>query len=431
MTIKKAVVSVAISLVMTLSSMPISANELSERLTDLLESHDLIQAAKQNIKSSEYQVGVERSGWFPELNVKLQGGLEDYQRNPGVDQTSDTYSATVSAKQLLWDFGALNAAIDKTQYGVSKASAELDKQRQYLMLAGLESEIDLYTATLRINFAKKSEQNIKNQTKLESARVDAGQGYATDLLQAKSQLASAEAKSIEAQGELIQAKNRYRAIFNSQKTTPVKRLDLPNIDAFIPLTLENSISQALDSQPDLVVSKANHDIAKADIIKVKKTEWMPKINLVLLYSYDDNPDGRDLNREQKNVGVDFNWNFNTGLKASKSVSAASHYANSVGDEYKNIKRQVIENTSNAWNQLQIAKRRAQSLSVQASITEEFLILARKERELGRRSLLDVLVAETSLLNAKSDTIAAESEIMKAKLNLLLQVAKLDLSLLNQ
>jgi adhesin transport system outer membrane protein len=43
---------------------------------------------------------------------------------------------------------------------------------------------------------------------------------------------------------------------------------------------------------------------------------------------------------------------------------------------------------------------------QAQISGNFLDLARKERELGRRSLLDLLNGEVALINAQSDAAAA-------------------------
>lgn len=45
--------------------------------------------------------------------------------------------------------------------------------------------------------------------------------------------------------------------------------------------------------------------------------------------------------------------------------------------------------------------RAEFLSNQVSMAANFLELARKERELGRRSLLDILNGEIGLINAQA------------------------------
>jgi adhesin transport system outer membrane protein len=82
---------------------------------------------------------------------------------------------------------------------------------------------------------------------------------------------------------------------------------------------------------------------------------------------------------------------------------------------KNI---ISEQVRAAWQQLQTSRENAQFLRNQANIASEFLELARKERRLGRRSLIDVLAGETALINASSDAASAESNISVAAFTLL-------------
>ena len=62
---------------------------------------------------------------------------------------------------------------------------------------------------------------------------------------------------------------------------------------------------------------------------------------------------------------------------------------------------------------------------QANIAAEFLTLARKERKLGKRSLLDLLTGETNLVNAESDAASAERDVDIAAFTLLAVMGKLD------
>ena len=64
------------------------------------------------------------------------------------------------------------------------------------------------------------------------------------------------------------------------------------------------------------------------------------------------------------------------------------------------------------------QRNAQFLRNQANISGEFLRLARKERQLGRRSLLDVLSGETVEINASSDASNAENQVIVAAYTML-------------
>lgn len=69
---------------------------------------------------------------------------------------------------------------------------------------------------------------------------------------------------------------------------------------------------------------------------------------------------------------------------------------------------------------------AAHLHNQANIAAEFLDLARKERDLGRRSLIDVLSAETALINASSDAASADTDIALSVYKILNVMGKLTL-----
>jgi outer membrane protein, adhesin transport system len=73
---------------------------------------------------------------------------------------------------------------------------------------------------------------------------------------------------------------------------------------------------------------------------------------------------------------------------------------------------------NAWEGLDTAKEKLDYLRTQSDISAEFLELARKERTLGTRSLIDVLAGETSLINASADAAAAETDVAVAVYKLL-------------
>jgi adhesin transport system outer membrane protein len=88
---------------------------------------------------------------------------------------------------------------------------------------------------------------------------------------------------------------------------------------------------------------------------------------------------------------------------------------------------VEEQAKNTFEQLQVAQENAGFLDNQANIAGEFLALAREERQLGRRSLIDVLSGETAEINALSDAETAKSQVAITAYTLLFILGKLDIS----
>ena len=90
---------------------------------------------------------------------------------------------------------------------------------------------------------------------------------------------------------------------------------------------------------------------------------------------------------------------------------------------------VEEQVRNAWENLDTARQNAGYLENQVQIAGEFLRLASEERLHGRRSLIDVLSGETSLINAQSDAASAEADVTVAAFTLLRSSGLLDTAMI--
>ena len=79
----------------------------------------------------------------------------------------------------------------------------------------------------------------------------------------------------------------------------------------------------------------------------------------------------------------------------------------------------------SWRNLETARDNRLNLNNQVRLAEEFLNIARQERAVGKRNLLDVLSAETNLLNAQSDQASTEFDVLSAGYTLLQAIGRLD------
>ena len=67
---------------------------------------------------------------------------------------------------------------------------------------------------------------------------------------------------------------------------------------------------------------------------------------------------------------------------------------------------------------------------QVDIASEFLDLARRERQLGNRSLIDVLGGETNLINAASDAASADADVAITVFEVLAAMGHLDATIID-
>ena len=399
---------------------------LSVLLPELLKGHNLNQAAEADLKAAQERIRASMGGWFPQLNVTAHYGHEEQNKPSGTDDTNFVArNLTISVTQLLWDFDLTPSTIRAARLAREQANATLEAARQNVQLRGIVAYLNVLRATEIVEFAQRSESNIKHQAELENARVERGAGFSTDVLQAKTQLAGAQARRVQAQGALRVARNAYRAMFYKdagdvgQMIRPVLPVDM------LPATIEESVAMAHKSNPSLHVAQLAAEVARETISQTRASGYYPRIDAVGQLTYKDD-DGGTLGSQNEGIGkLQVSWPFNLGLTAANSVRAAEGDYLATQKRYADARELIEEQTRNAWENLKTATENAELLKNQANIASEFLELARKEQQLGRRSLLDVLAGETTLVNASSDAASAETDVSIAVFSLLAAMGVLD------
>ncbi|MDO6565294.1 TolC family protein [Amphritea sp. 1_MG-2023] len=403
-------------------------DSFKSRVNVVLSEHHLAKMVDADLEAAEAQVSVERSAYFPKIDVNASTGYQDIDRDVGASDVYDPKEVSVSVNQLIYDFGATSAKVDVARQVTDKESLENALQRKNLIFAAVEAHLELVKAHRLKEFAEKSEENVRVLTQQENARVDAGKGYATDVLQAKAQLASAEARRVVANSDLNIAENRYKAVYGYLQPAGVK-LETLNIPSdLLPTSLAEVEQLVTEASPDVLAALARHQVARASLQATSKSEYMPRVDLALSHARYEDRDGTEGSREDSLATLNFRWSFDSGLKASHLVTAANAQALSESEKANYVLVQSLEEARNAWNSWGMSQDRTRYLLNQVEISKLFLKLALKERGYGRRSLLDILNAATALINAESAAAEAELDETLSAFRLLRASGRLDLEL---
>lgn len=407
------------------------ADEIYTVLPYVIDNHDRVRAAEARLTAARNRAREALGDWYPTLGQTLNAGHERQQNDGGDDSSTGFNEYDISLTQLLWDFGSTNAAIDKARLQVEEARYSLIETRQSLILEAVTAYMNLVRARATRDFADESEANIRRQTGLEEALVSLGSGFSTDVLQAKTQLAGAQARRAQNEGALINALNRYKAVFGRMPDDISALGEVPYPSAYLPTSLTQSVDISLETNPALKNAILAADIAVEDVRIAKADNFFPRIEASGERKFKKNVGGTIGSEQETLAKVEMTLDFNLGftaintLKASKSDLSASTFT--AADTRRNIEEQV----RNAWQQLDTARRTASHLNNQANIAAAFLELARNERQLGRRSLIDVLSGETNLINSRSDALSAETDVIIAAYGLLAATGQLNYDIIKR
>jgi len=412
-------------------ALPLSAQgeTLKEAVSKLLTHHNRVLSAQDDLEAARERIRVTKGDWFPQLNMTTYYGKED--RNmPNNVQTRFNGSRDLDFRvdQLLYNFGKSNADLRVAKLQHSRSQATFDSTSQDLVLEAVVAYLELKQAEAVLKYAQQSEANIKKQTEMEDTRVKKGLGYSTDYLQSKTQLLGAQARRVRAEGQLSSAKNRAIAVFY-RPAEEISILEMvKNPVDLLPPTLDEAEKEALEANPRLRASQFGVESAKERITSTRGKQ-LPTIKGAFEAEYMIDKEGIEGYRDEQLAKVELTWPINLGFTVANDVRASRKDYSAAVKSDRDLQDLLVEEVRNAWDRLNTARLNATLLRDQETIAAAFLELARKEQQLGRRSLLDVLAGETALINAQSNAAAAETEIAISSFTLLQTMGQLDLNII--
>ncbi|MAF94720.1 MAG: outer membrane efflux protein, partial [Rhodospirillaceae bacterium] len=179
----------------------------------------------------------------------------------------------------------------------------------------------------------------------------------------------------------------------------------------LPKTLDEVIRVMYQDNPALRSSKLDADILRQTIRQTRADELFPSINAIAETKRKEDVGGTIGKATEQLFKVELTYSLNLGLTEFNTIRAARKDHLAATDRYIDARDSFEEQARNSWSDFERDRLNAEFLKNQASIAAEFLELARRERQLGKRSLIDVLAGETALINANSDATAVETDVM--------------------
>jgi adhesin transport system outer membrane protein len=397
-----------------ISSQDLNTNsdfDLVSSLELVLKNHKLIEASKIDSKAAEFRVKQSKGAYYPSLDVTANYGHERIiKHGPTNDTQLVARDATAKITQTITDFGLRESTVKTSELSL-KQSLALEKQiKNDLLLRALTAYLRVIQSRESVKYAVQSVANIKKQTELEDAAVSAGGGLTSDVLQAKTQLAGAQARLIQFEGVLDAAKHEFEYLYGF---FPKNLNDLKltkSITDQLPQSIEETVENTMKNNPSLIAARITEDIGK-EAINTARSSLFPTIKGILSHSEKQDFGGIVGFKRESSAKIDFSYPLNLSFSeyAGKDAAVESYLATSTRiRDQENMIKQMVRTT---WDGLDTAQKNAEFLTNQARISGEFLELARKERKAGNRTLLDVLGGETALINAQADAIAAKIEVL--------------------
>ncbi len=363
----------------------LSAARITWRISPSLKSY-IAQgdAAKASVDEAKGQR-------WPQVDVNAASATKEF--GSGVrnyEYQGNTPSLGVSVATNLIDFGQTSRTIESREERVKSADQSVQAQREDLAMQVTNALIEWNKQQHVIAISKQYLARMAELTKMLSGIVQSDAGRRSELTQAKGRL-------LQAQSYLENAESRARDVeITLNRLMGNSRVTLPASDKWaLPFGDLNRQLASLDVHPLILRASAEERAAFKEAEAIKAS-GLPKLNWTVSKSTREDQLGR---QQAWQTGLNVSWGlFRGGSTNAQEIAAVKRAEAS--------RQQVHEQRRELENRVRAASQNSHSMAERATLYKGLIVESDRIRKdffdqwyhLGRRSLLDVLSAESDLYN---------------------------------
>ena len=389
-----------------------SAATVAESVTNTLDYAKTLKSIQQNREVIVHELRRAKAGWGP--RVDLSGST-------GASRLSDTTSRSLGGDKDMYGYNSISATLTQplwdgleTRGRVRAAQATLDSMTERVMdnatTIGLDAVIAHINLLRRQEIFQLAQKNVAEHERILAAshdRVSMGADTMADVTQTQGRLSRARANLVEADAALKEARNAYEKLTGKpvpahldpvQKLAPAYR----NADEVIK-EAKNSNPKIMAYQADVRTMVGNKEVAKS--------AFHPKINLEVGPRYVDRHGPGDRWENEFSALGTMRWNiFNSGadLAEVKASTARIYQAREALFEVVDAVEQEIRDT---WTGYLSAEDQLKFYREAIDFNTRTRNAYQEQFNIGQRSLLDLLDAETELFNSSTQAATAKGNVL--------------------
>lgn len=415
---------VAGALALPLFFMPLTVNAetLAEALASAYSGNPTLRAERARQRATDEATPQALSGWRPTVEAAASAGVVDTKTKPIPGNTRTTNPADISITLTQPIFRGF-----KTVKGVKQAEATVEAGRQNLLAVEQQTLFDTVTAYMNVirdrrvlQLRQRNVKTLQEQLRSTQERFNVGEVTKTDVSQAQAQLALSQSAVAAAKSNLASSIANYdRLVGHAPGTLKYPRLPkLPN-------SLQAATALAEKINPNILSAAFVAEAARYNI-DVVRGDLLPRVNLQASASKTI----QDLDHTSKGNTEQLSLvgSINVPLYEAGSVYSAVREAKQVESQRRieiiGAARSVRESVVSSWNLLIAARETIASSKAQVSAAAIALDGVKQENLVGSRTTLDVLNAESALLDAQIILAQAERDQIVAAYQILGSVGRL-------
>jgi outer membrane protein, adhesin transport system len=373
---------------------------LADSVQAALTSNPEVQIAKAREDDARYGVSEARAAYLPRVDLSAGTGPEYSLADAADSITTRRGDASITTRQLLWDFGLTINDIRRARK-IYEAASENTRERV--------EDISFQIATAYVGVLQRQrlvELTTDNVTahekilRIVSTQKELGLSTGADVSRVDAQLARIQSTLLDRISELEQAKENFRRLTGR---LPGDLMEPPLADAVLPMDADAAAALINERNPRLKQVLANRASIERQLAS-NNANFLPRIEAEVQGNYKNDVQG-DTNRNMDGRAiVQMRYNlFNGGADRAVSNRLKARIREQ-GFEVERVKREVEQDVRSDFSALRAAREKVSRINTEVDSAGKVVELYLEQFKTSKRNAFDLLESQQALFAARTTLV---------------------------
>lgn len=385
-------------------------------IAEALKNNDDLKLAVANVQKARAQYDISEADLYPQIDLSGAATRQKRSVNAFPGAFGGLYNDYSMSASVAYELDFCGKSLNQRDANLANFLA-VDANKETLRISLITDVATYYfnlvAAEEQLKIAKENLKNYEETLEYREKQYKYGVIDSLILAQAKAEVASVKTtiegikvSKVKLQSALVILLGRSpKEIFESNIDTDTELPEFMDIPTTLPTNL-------LQNRPDIKIAEENLK-AKTALIGVAKAAYFPNISITGSYGFQSQKTGNLTSGDSQVWGIGpslYMPLFDFGrISAAVDVSNAEQKAALI--TYDKAVKNAYKEVFDSLQSIKAIQSKKEAMEQQVAAYQEAYDVANKKFSVGTTSYLDLLIAQSLLLNAKLAYITTKSELL--------------------
>jgi outer membrane protein len=417
----------ALVLLVQMVAHPALAETMESSLLRAYQNNPQLNAQRASVRAVDENVPQALAGYRPKVSGTFSAGvgyvdqLADGNAGKKIEHGDQTpHTASITATQTVYNG---NQTANKTRVAESQvlgAREGLRLMEQSVLLAAATIYMDYLRDSAILEVQRSNTKVLELTLRQTRDRYTAGLVTPTDVAQSEAQLAAAKSQELAAVSTLTTTRANFRRIIGNE---PSNLAPASPVDRYLPASVGAAIELARRENPNVTSAMFGVDVSFLNV-KINEGALLPTVSLQATVTKTWDPTITIINQFTAAASAQLTVPIYQGGAEYSLIRQSKETLEQQRLTMEQVRDQARADLVTAWGQLVAGKAQVTAAQSQVDASEIAYLGTTKEAQVGQRTVIDILNAQQTLVNARVALVTAQHDRVVASYAVLNVIGRL-------